>query len=159
MMSYVRVLIPLWLFYVLLTNNWQLSNMIVGVVVAGWVAWLLRPSERKIAWHTIPGALEAAVYYVGILLVDLAKSGWQVARIILFNQPVNPGIIAIPSGCNSELGTALSAHAITVTPGEMVVEINEAGVMYTHCLEVDKAAQYMERAQKMRAELLQRIFI
>lgn len=157
-MRFMQMIIPLWVLYLLLTVNLEISNLIVGLLVAGSIALLLQPSQRKMNWRTLPDALLATVQYILILLWDLALSGVQVARIILLNQPINPGIIAIPSGCDSELGTALSAHAITVTPGEMVVEISNDGTMYTHCLEVEKAADYMARAQEMRLRLLQRIF-
>jgi multicomponent Na+:H+ antiporter subunit E len=56
------------------------------------------------------------------------------------------------------MGTALSAHAITLAPGEMVVEIDERGVMYTSCLDKTNSEKYTEDAQRMRKNLLQKIF-
>ena len=38
------------------------------------------------------------------------------------------------------MATALSAHAVSLTPGELVVEIDDEGVMYTHCLDASRAA-------------------
>ncbi|MCA9958811.1 MAG: Na+/H+ antiporter subunit E [Anaerolineales bacterium] len=159
-MHYLVVILPLWLLYLLLTGNGEVSNLIVGLVLAVGAAALLRPLPRPIIWRRVPGALLAAVQYVGVLLWDLARSGIQVTRIVLSPKlSIEPGVVAIPSGCASELATALSAHAITVTPGEMVVEIDADGVMYTHCLRVDAAAEYVARAQTMRRDLLQRIFV
>ncbi|MCK7481749.1 MAG: Na+/H+ antiporter subunit E [Candidatus Moduliflexus flocculans] len=34
------------------------------------------------------------------------------------------------------------AHAITLSPGEMVVAIDDEGVMYTHCLNVDDSEKW-----------------
>jgi multicomponent Na+:H+ antiporter subunit E len=80
--------------------------------------------------------LLATVQYIFILLVDIMRNGLQVARIVLTpSLPIKPGIITIPSHCDTELGTALTAHAITVSPGELVVEVGEDGTMYTHCLD------------------------
>ena len=56
------------------------------------------------------------------------------------------------------MATALSAHAITLAPGEMVVEIGEGGVMYTHTLDASQAADYVAEAQDLRRELLRKIF-
>jgi multicomponent Na+:H+ antiporter subunit E len=56
------------------------------------------------------------------------------------------------------MGTALSAHAITLAPGEMVVEMDEKGVMYTSCLDTTNSEKYIEDAQKIRKDLLQKIF-
>jgi multicomponent Na+:H+ antiporter subunit E len=71
---------------------------------------------------------------------------------------VKPGIIAIPSDCDSELATALSAHAITLAPGEMIVEIGKDGTMYAHALDATRAAEYVQEAQDLRRGLLRKIF-
>jgi multicomponent Na+:H+ antiporter subunit E len=99
------------------------------------------------------------VRYLFVVARDAIKSGLMAARLVLDPAlPVKPGIIPIPSGCDSELATALSAHAITLAPGEMVVEIGAGGVMYTHTLDVTQAAEYVEQAQQMRRDLLSKIF-
>ena len=82
-----------------------------------------------------------------------------VARIVLDPKlPIQPGIVAIHSGCKSELATALSAHAISITPGELVLGIDDKGVLYTHCLDATHAAQYATEAQALRRNLLSKIF-
>jgi len=40
----------------------------------------------------------------------------------------------------------------------MVVEISDDGVMYTHTLDVTHATEYVADAQRMRRELLGKIF-
>ena len=97
--------------------------------------------------------------YVLVLVYDLIVSGIQVARIVLNpSLPIKPGIVAIHSTCWSEDATALNAHAITLTPGELVVEMSEDGTMYTHCLDASKSEEVLEQAQTMRVELLEKIF-
>jgi multicomponent Na+:H+ antiporter subunit E len=89
----------------------------------------------------------------------LVTSGIQVARLVIDPKlPIQPGIVAIPSRAKTELGEALSAHAISLTPGELVVEIGDDGILYTHCLDASHAAEYLEDAQKMRKDLLDKIF-
>jgi multicomponent Na+:H+ antiporter subunit E len=100
------------------------------------------------------------VRYLAILAADVVKSGIGVARIVLDPAlPIKPGIITIPSCCESELGSALSAHALSITPGELVIGIDEAGVMYTHCLDATHSAEYTAQAQAMRRDLLSKIFV
>jgi multicomponent Na+:H+ antiporter subunit E len=107
----------------------------------------------------MPWALLALGRYLYIVVLDVVKGGLVTARLVLDPAlPIKPGIIAIPSGCDSELATALSAHAITLAPGEMVVEIGEDGVMYTHVLDATQAAGYVAEAQYLRRELLRKIF-
>lgn len=159
-MRYLAVALPIWLFYLLLTTDLRPGNLLLGWLPALVIAALVRPPERPIDWRRLPGALWAAVRYLGVLLVDLILSGIQVAGIVLRPRiAVESGIIAIPSDCESKLGTALSAHAITLTPGTVVVEIDAAGVMYTHCLEIADADKQLAAAQRLRRQLLSRIFI
>lgn len=158
-MHNLAFIIPVWLLYLMLTTNWAFNNMVVGVILAVIVTLLLRPEKRPIAWASLPQALFATLIYLGRLFWDLLISGIQVARIVLTpSLPIKPGIIAIPSQCESDLGVALSAHAITLTPGEMVVEIDEEGVMYTHVLDVSDADERVAEAQQVRRDLLSRIF-
>jgi multicomponent Na+:H+ antiporter subunit E len=158
-MRYLKLMLPLWLLYLALTANVELSNLVLDVLVAALVAALLRPVRQPPTVQQLPGALWALARYLVILIWDLIVSGVQVARIVLSpSLPIRPGIIAIPSGTASELGTALSAHAITVTPGQMVVEISDEGVMYTHVLDLTQSEAATHQAQVMRRDLLSRIF-
>ena len=158
-MARLRLTIPLFLIYLALTSNLAWNNLLVGLLVGAGLSWLLRPSLKPFNWRRLPGALLAIGRYLLVLLVDLITSGMQVARIVLDPKlPIKPGVVAIPSGCESDLATALSAHAISLTPGVLVVEIDDDGVMYTHCLDASRAAEYVAEAQQMRRDLLQKIF-
>ena len=108
----------------------------------------------------LPAAAWAVVRYIAILAADVVKSGVDVARIVLDPAlPIRPGIIAIETGCDSEWGTALSAHAISITPGELVIGVDRGGVLYTHCLDATRSAEYAAEAQEMRSNLLSKIFV
>lgn len=156
----ILVVLILCIIYLAGTSNLEWRNIVAGLIVSTGIVLLIRPSLRPINWHRLPTALVAVAQYVVILAYDLVASGIQTARIVLNpDLPIKPGIIAIPSECNSEMGTALSAHAITLTPGTMVIEIDAHGVMYTHCLDVTDADEQIAKAQKMRRNLLEKIFI
>ena len=158
-MYHTRAILLLAIVYLALTANLQISNIIVGLLVGTGVVLLLRPEPNRVNLARTPLAAVALARYVLILAYDLLLSGIQVARIVLSPaMSLKPGIIAIPSECESDLGSALSAHAITLTPGEMVVEMDKQGVMYTHVLDVTEAEKDVAEAQKMRRELLDKIF-
>ncbi len=145
--------------YLALTSNLTLSNMIVGAVVAALIAALLPIEARPFDLRRLVVALGAAILYVGVLMLDVVKNGVTMGRLILNPRlPMNPGIVAIPACCQSELATALSAHAMTVSPGELVIGIDAVGVMYTHILDVSKETEYTEDASGRRRNLLSRIF-
>ena len=153
------MIVGLWLAYLALTANLEPSNLVLGLLIATGLTLLLRPPRGAFVLRRLPVALLALARYLWVVARDAFKSGLFTARLVLDPAlPVRPGIIPIPSGCDSELATALSAHAITLAPGEMVVEIGEGGVMYTHTLDATQAAEYVEQAQQMRRDLLRKIF-
>lgn len=153
------MIVGLWLVYLALTANLEVSNLVLGLLIATGLTLLLRPPRGTFAPRRVPVALLALLRYLAIVASDAIRSGLVAARLVLDpDLPVKPGIIAIPSGCDSELATALSAHAITLAPGEMVVEIDEQGIMYTHALDATRAAQYVSEAQSLRSGLLRKIF-
>jgi multicomponent Na+:H+ antiporter subunit E len=155
----IWMIVGLWLMYLALTANLEFGNLVLGLLIATGLTALMRPPRGAIDLRRLPAGLVALGRYLFVVILNAIKSGLIVARLVLDPVlPVKQGIIAIPSGCDSELATALSAHAITLAPGEMVVEIGEDGVMYTHALDATYAAEYVAGAQQLRRELLRRIF-
>jgi multicomponent Na+:H+ antiporter subunit E len=152
-------LLFLFALYLALTLNLALNNLVLGALVALLVYRLIRPgTARDLDLHALPRALVGIARYVLYVIVDVIKCGITVAKIVLDPKlPIRPGIIAIKSGFTSEIGTALSAHAITITPGEMVVEIGDDGTMYTHCLDAIASSAGGDAAQATRRAMLTRI--
>ena len=160
MSQMLQVSVPLFIVYLALTGNAEPANLVVGALVAVGIS-LLRPKMDLPLMNLkrLPQFLWAGIRYLFVVAGDVVRGGISTARIVLDpNLPLNPGIIAIPSGTRSELGTALSAHSITLSPGEMVVAIDDEGIMYTHCLNVDDSERMVADAQKLRKNLLSRMF-
>ena len=159
MLAYVRLTLLCWLAYLAITANIELPNIFVGLAVGVIVALVVRPQNQPMALRNLPSSLFNLAKYTVWLAIDIVRNGIRVARIVLDPKlPIRPGIIAIPSGMKSELGTALSAHAITVTPGEQVIEIGDDGTMYTHCLDAVNSAEGAAEAQRTRKAMLEKIF-
>lgn len=155
----VRPVLLLTAVYLALTANLQISNIIAGLVLAVLVLWLIRGAKPDVSWQPLPQTLWGVLKYVFLLAYDLLISGIQVARIVLDPRlPIKQGVVAIPTACRSETAIALSAHAITVTPGEMVVESDPWGTFYTHVLDTTHAQDDIKRAQELRDDLLEEIF-
>jgi multicomponent Na+:H+ antiporter subunit E len=158
-MSYLRVVIPLTIIYLIATINVQLSNIVLGLLISTVIVVLVRPYTEPVNWQNLPTMLLAIVQYLVVLVWDVFLNGLKVAYIVLTpTMQISPGIIAVPSLCETKLGTALSAFAITAAPGEMVIEISDDGIMYTHCLIATDKERYIAQAQKRRRDILQRIF-
>jgi multisubunit Na+/H+ antiporter MnhE subunit len=157
-MGLLRGILLLTAVYIALTANLQPSNIVAGLLLATGITLLLRPTGFIFKWRFSPAGILAFVRYILVLVYDLIVSGIQVARIVLTpDLPIEQGNIAIPTTCETEVAQALSAHAITVTPGEMVVEMTQEGTMYTHVLDATHAEEDAINAQKMREEMLEKI--
>jgi multicomponent Na+:H+ antiporter subunit E len=142
--------------YLGLSSNLALNNIVIGVLIALLTMLLLGSANvGELDVQPIPRLLWGIVRYLGFLILDVIKCGINVAKVVLDPKlPIKPGIIAVKSELSSDLGTALSAHAITITPGEMVIEIGDGGVMYTHCLDAESSGAGADAAQAHRRDLL-----
>lgn len=159
MIVYIRWVLLLALVYLALTSNLDLSNIVVALLLATGVVLLVRPAQRPTELRRFGRSMVALALYSANLIRDLIVSGIQVARIVLSpSLPIRPGIIAIPAETETELGLALITHAVTLTPGELVVEIDDDHVMYTHALDATRAEAHVKEALELQHELLKDIF-
>ena len=157
-MHYFPLILFCTIIYLLLTSNFEWLNILVGILIALIITMLLKQQFNPVSLRELPQTIFALIKYLGILIYDIVKGGLMVARIVWSRKvEIEPAIIAIPSECDSELATALSAHALSVSPGELVVEIGKDGVMYTHVLDAAQSSEYKDQAKKMRRDLLSKI--
>jgi multicomponent Na+:H+ antiporter subunit E len=158
LMHPLLIFTPTLLAYLGLTANFEIANLILGSLIAGGITALVRPEPGTINIRRTINFLWSLLQYLAILAFDLVKSGIIVARIVLSpSLPIRPGIVAIPTEVRGDWAVALNAHALTLTPGEMVVEIDQQGIMYTHCLDATHAEEYILEAQELRQKLLKNI--
>lgn len=137
-----------------------LPNLVFGFLIAMGVSLFIPARRQSVDLRRALTSLTGLLRYALLVVADMFKSAYNVARIVLDPKlPIRPGIVAIDSGCQSELATALSAHAITLTPGEMVVAMDERGIMYIHTLEINRSDEYAEEAQSLRRNLLSKIVV
>jgi multicomponent Na+:H+ antiporter subunit E len=159
-MRRVQFSIPIFLVYLALSGNLAPANLAAGELIALGISALFPGSDGPpLSWKRLPVFLWAVLRYVFVVILDILKGGISTARIVLDPKlPINPGIIAIPSNSQTELGAALSAHAISISPGELVVAMDDEGVLYVHCLDVANSSRYAQEAQALRDDLLCRMF-
>jgi multicomponent Na+:H+ antiporter subunit E len=157
MTQFILLTLTMALVYLALTANVEPSNLVMALGLGAAVTALLRLDRYQARWGRVPGAVWALIQYSAGLAIDILRSGIIVARIVLDPKlPIKPGVVAIPSEMPA-WGTALSAHAITITPGEMVMEIGADGVMYTHCLDSEASAANATTGQAKRRALLEKM--
>jgi multicomponent Na+:H+ antiporter subunit E len=158
-MRHIRTITALLLLYLAMAPGWTWSHLLVGLILALGIVVLIRPPHDPISWRGIPVMLFGLVHYTLVLVKEIFLNGLRVAQVVLTpGMTLRPGIIAIPSACESDLCLALSALVITASPGEIVVEISEDGTLYTHFLMATAADEDVAEAQRRRRAMLERIF-
>jgi multicomponent Na+:H+ antiporter subunit E len=160
--------VPMALAWMPLTGIISLESFLVGMALSFVVLLILFSDEQRhpVHHHTIPDRVAASITYFLILCRDIYLSAMDVAkRVSRPDMGLNPGIIAVstqyeapPGDLTADTIAAISAHGITITPGELVVDFDAEKIMYVHCLDVVASAQVGDSNQAKRMALLNRIF-
>ena len=111
-----------------------------------------------------PVQLYNLVAYVLFLAFEVLVSGVKVALIVIAPElRISPGNTELSTFDESknELISAVSAHGITITPGELVVDFKGSGeegaTMIVHSLNVEVSAKRLERDQQARLKRIKGI--
>lgn len=146
--------------WMIVTNRLTLESFVVGLIIGLVSVLLVRPKNANVRLVRVPRQLFYLVVYMASLFWDILLSGIDVARrVVSKDMGLHPGIIAIGTQDETQSGliTALSANAITLTPGELVVELDDQHTMYVHCLDITGSLQKADGQQTQRLKLFKRI--
>ena len=152
--------IPLAFLWMIVTSSLSLGSFTVGYLIGVAVLLLIYSDAKVFHWRRFPGQVMAFIAYVVTLARDVVMSSIDVAwRVLQLQMPLNPGIIAISTQDTDEdeVVAAFSAHGITLTPGELVLDFDGSHTMYVHCLDVGASSQNGPPAQTKRLRLLKQI--
>lgn len=155
--------VPLALMWVTLSNQATPSALFVGYVFGVAVLWVLRANTSiedegsPLRLTRLPVMLWAMLRYGVFMAWEILLSGLDVARRILRETPdIAPAIHRVPVGLDNPLVAALSAHAITITPGSLVIDFeDDERTMIVHVL--DTRAVTAERLAREQAQRLEKI--
>ena len=135
--SAVLVLFGFWL---LLSGFFEPFLMTAGAVSAlGIVALARRMNVIDREGHPIHLGRSALTYWPW-LFVEIAKSAWDVTRIILNPRlPVSPTLVRTKASQKTTVGVVTYANSITLTPGTISVDVGR-GEILVHALTREGAA-------------------
>jgi len=142
----------LFLFWLALSGHYTPFLIVSGAVVAFVVALLgVRSGYGDEEGHPIDFLLHGLVYWPW-LVVEIAKSAWAVARIIIDPRlPISPRLIRTRFSQRTAVGIATYANSITLTPGTITVEVNRREQEFlVHALTKDSAAGVEEGTMDRR---------
>jgi len=92
--------------------------------------------------------------YWAWLLKEIAKSSWEVSRIILNPRlPISPTIVKLKDTPSDLVGQAILGNAITLTPGTVTLDIVD-GHMTVHCLTQESANTLLAGEMSRKTNIL-----
>jgi multicomponent Na+:H+ antiporter subunit E len=116
------------------------GDLAVGVALA---AGVLATGRRFLFEHGLPplhglaGRVVGFPVFAAAVVADVTAGTWSVALIMLgVRSPRDPRIVEIPIGDRSRVGVAVTALTGTLSPGEVLVDVDEPrGVMLVHVID------------------------
>ncbi len=140
----LSLVVVLYVFWLLLSGVFTPFLMAVGAAAAVGVMLLARRMEVvdheghpfRLSWRLIG--------YWPWLFKEIAKSGWDVAKIIVDPRlPISPTLVRAPTSQKSVVGVVTYANSITLTPGTISVEVRK-GEILVHALTREGADGLLE---------------
>ncbi len=124
-MRYLALFILTFLFWLLLTLDVSLVNLVVGAVVALITSLLFSKYffDKGYKFLQLHRYFWLLVYIV-ILIWECIKANFDVAyRVLHPAMPIKPGIVKVKLNLQSDFARAMLANSITMTPGTIAVDI------------------------------------
>ena len=129
---------------------WSPQELWVALVVAVAVGFVARPyfaSARRRAAANPLRWLQAVAYVVGPFFAEMAKANFDVAYRVVTGR-IRPGIVRVKTGMKTDMGTLLMANSITLTPGTLTVNVDEASNdLFVHMINVPAGTEARETVE------------
>lgn len=102
----------------------------------------------------------AAILLTGTFIAAVVRSGWQTTHVILryADSEVAPGFIEYSFAPLSAAAATLLACLICLTPGTTVVDVDPAGRMLLHVLDVAKEQDTLREIRERFEPLVRELF-
>lgn len=167
--KYVLLPIPMAITWLLLTSKVTVESFFVGYVLSIALAAIVTHKwQVTINLVRVPTQVFTLIVYIILLFRDIFLSSVDVMLRVLGIKPLRTGIIAVLVDQDEHMHDVdpsvreflggMSAHGITITPGELVVDYSpDRRVMYVHCLDVEEAAPQLDIDQNKRERIFRRI--
>lgn len=137
----MKSLFNLWL---TLLAIWLVANaslapdvLVTGLVISGVLALTLSAFASTYAEIKLtPKTVSYYFMYLGVFLWELMLANLNVARIVFSPKiDIRPGIVKVKTRLKSRTGRLVLANSITLTPGTLVVDVDE-DYLYVHWIDV-----------------------
>jgi multicomponent Na+:H+ antiporter subunit E len=159
-----------WWLAILLAVIWSLvfgevslRQLAAGFLISSTLLWVLRDyydTSRKLSPAWVARRVWFALIYLMIFFKDLFLANIDLARRILHpGLDIHPGIVAVYIPTESDLETTLVGSSITLTPGELVVDIcPQKRIFYLHCVDARRPEEICRERLRYLKDYQGRIF-
>ncbi len=107
---------------------------VVSVLTCAYLAWRMRRTDGEGAGFSILDHIHQLATYWPWLLVEVAKSNIDVAKIVLARKiDLDPVMINVTSTQQTGMGRVIYGNSITLTPGTITVDM-EGDQLMVHAL-------------------------
>jgi multisubunit Na+/H+ antiporter MnhE subunit len=147
---------------VLLTLLWGLAlssfdpvDLLIGALLSAALLWFLRDflfSEGlRRPLRGLPRRILGLIPYAVVVLLDVIRGTWEVSLVSVRLRPLRrPGIVAVPMGERSNTGVAVTALAMTLSPGSVLVDVDwDRRLLWFHFLDASDPDGLREQQQRM----------
>jgi multicomponent Na+:H+ antiporter subunit E len=125
------------------TGRFNLSNVVVGIVLGYAVLFVAQPLMGPSNYfRRIHHAIAFAFFYVW----QLVLANLRVASDVMTpGARARPGVLAIPLEAKSDAEITMLANLITLTPGSVSLDVSsDRRFLYLHAMYIDDVDQYRE---------------
>lgn len=124
-MLYGSIGLVLLCFWMVLSGHYTIITVPAGILsVLGVVALSRRMGLADEEGHPIH-LLPRAITYWPWLVLEIAKSAWDVTKIIFHPKlPITPTLIRVRASQRSAVGLSVYANSITLTPGTITARVS-----------------------------------
>ena len=149
--------IALTLLWMMLNRDTSLLNGILGFALGAIVVELgLRAAGRKTYLGPLLGLIRFSCYFVYILVKANLDVAWE---IITPGLSMSPRMIRYDVTGLNDLQLTTLANAITLTPGTLSADVNDAGdTLYIHAMYAEKKEDATKDLDELRDKLLKLVF-
>ena len=149
--SYGYYFILLFLFWIILSQGFTLEIALIGAGATGLIllysrSLLFSPKETtlfspvpKETTLFSPVKILLFMKFIFIMLIEILKSNWQVAKIVLSpSLPISPSFVKVQKTFKKDFDKVIFGNSVTLTPGTLTVDIDEEGFL-VHALTKEAA--------------------
>jgi len=160
-MKYIALFILAFIFWLLLTFNIDISNIIVGIVAALITALVFgKYFIKDVIPFLQPQRYFWLIIYLFIFTWECIKANFDVAyRVLHPAMPIKPGIVKVKTDLKTNIAKTILANSITMTPGTITVDIID-DYIYVHWIYVytENPEEYSKKVSGRFEHYIKKIF-